>query len=157
MRDRAGKPPSQHRRERCSTSDGGGGVSGSDFITINQGTGGDWPQVRPAILGAIMENLHCPARSRNRSTSGTQTRSPRRRASSSARGDADTVATIKELIETRVRPAVANDGGADITSAAQGWRGLSRRWKGLIAGLLSCHLSTAKLKHPASDICCGTI
>src|ERR1700689_425257 len=83
---------------------------GSDFITVTKNAG-EWQQLKPMILGAIMEHY----------MSGV----PLLAAGGSAEGqdggdeffdaaDAETVATIKELIETRVRPAVANDGG-DIT------------------------------------------
>jgi Fe-S cluster biogenesis protein NfuA len=62
--------------------------------------------------------------------------------------DADTVATIKELIETRVRPAVANDGG-DIT-----FRGFKDgivylNMKGSCAG---CPSSTATLQHGIQNL-----
>ncbi len=62
--------------------------------------------------------------------------------------DAETVATIKELIETRVRPAVANDGG-DIT-----FRGFKEgvvylNMKGSCAG---CPSSTATLQHGIQNL-----
>ena len=81
---------------------------GSDFITITKSQG-EWQQLKPAILGAVMEHF----------MSGTPV--VRDEAATDAAADeffeskdSETVATIKELIETRVRPAVANDGG-DIT------------------------------------------
>ena len=63
-------------------------------------------------------------------------------------GDADTVATIKDLIETRVRPAVANDGG-DIT-----FRGFKDgivflHMKGACSG---CPSSTATLRHGIQNL-----
>jgi len=62
--------------------------------------------------------------------------------------DAETVATIKELIETRVRPAVANDGG-DIT-----FRGFKDgivflHMKGACSG---CPSSTATLRHGIQNL-----
>ena len=62
--------------------------------------------------------------------------------------DADTVATIKDLIETRVRPAVANDGG-DIT-----FRGFKEgivylHMKGACSG---CPSSTATLRHGIQNL-----
>jgi Fe-S cluster biogenesis protein NfuA len=62
--------------------------------------------------------------------------------------DAETVATIKELIETRVRPAVANDGG-DIT-----FRGFKEgvvylNMKGACSG---CPSSTATLRHGIQNL-----
>ena len=80
---------------------------GTDFITITKDDVG-WQHVKPAILGAIMEHF----------MSGLPVI---REGEGEAAGDeffesedAETVATIKELIDTRVRPAVAQDGG-DIT------------------------------------------
>ena len=114
---------------------------GSDFITVTK-AGGEWQQLKPAILGAIMEHF----------VSGA----PVVRAGSEGAaeeeffdaGDADTVATIKELIETRVRPAVANDGG-DIT-----FRGFKDGivyldMKGACAG---CPSSTATLRHGIQNL-----
>ena len=62
--------------------------------------------------------------------------------------DAETVATIKELIETRVRPAVANDGG-DITF--RGYRDgvVYLAMKGSCSG---CPSSTATLKHGIQNL-----
>ena len=62
--------------------------------------------------------------------------------------DAETVATIKELIETRVRPAVAQDGG-DITF--QGYRDgvVFLNMRGACAG---CPSSTATLKHGIENL-----
>ena len=83
---------------------------GSDFITVTKADG-EWPQLKPAILGAIMEHFMSGAPVLR----GAQDRAASRRRRILRRpNDAETVATIKELIETRVRPAVANDGG-DIT------------------------------------------
>ena len=68
----------------------------------------DWRQLKPAVLAAIMEHF----------TSGRPVdRRPRRKppgAEAACEEDDEIVAQIKELLETRVRPAVAMDGG-DIT------------------------------------------
>lgn len=116
---------------------------GSDFITVSKSSG-EWPQLKPAILGAIMEHFMSGA---PLLTEGADT-------TSSADdeffepADAETVATIKELIETRVRPAVANDGG-DIT-----FRGFREGivyldMKGACAG---CPSSTATLRHGIQNL-----
>jgi hypothetical protein len=82
---------------------------GSDFIAVTK-TASEWQQLKPAILGAIMEHFMSGAPLlRAGETSAMSNDEEFFEAS-----DADTVATIKDLIETRVRPAVANDGG-DIT------------------------------------------
>jgi Fe-S cluster biogenesis protein NfuA len=115
---------------------------GSDFITVSKSTG-EWPQLKPAILGAIMEHFMSGApllAAGGEDTTGADEFFESK--------DADTVATIKELIETRVRPAVANDGG-DIT-----FRGFKDGivfldMKGSCAG---CPSSTATLKHGIQNL-----
>jgi len=80
---------------------------GGDFITITKTDDIDWTLVKPAILGAIMEHY--------------QSGQPVIDGDNGAVGHADhdgpdseIVGQIKELLDTRVRPAVAQDGG-DIT------------------------------------------
>ena len=63
-------------------------------------------------------------------------------------GDAETVATIKDLIETRVRPAVAGDGG-DITFKGYKEGVVYLTMKGACAG---CPSSTATLQHGIQNL-----
>jgi len=80
---------------------------GSDFITVTKAGDSDWHQLKPAVLAAIMEHF----------TAGRPVvigESPEGAAASPAEEDDEVVTQIKELLETRVRPAVAMDGG-DIT------------------------------------------
>jgi Fe-S cluster biogenesis protein NfuA len=115
---------------------------GSDFITVTKGDG-DWQQLKPMILGAIMEHFMSGA--------------PLLNSGSTASGDddeffdaadAETVATIKDLIETRVRPAVANDGG-DITFKGFKDGVVYLNMKGSCAG---CPSSTATLQHGIQNL-----
>jgi Fe-S cluster biogenesis protein NfuA len=115
---------------------------GSDFITVTKADG-EWQQLKPAILGAIMEHF----------MSGV----PVLRDAADARdddeeffdtADAETVATIKELIETRVRPAVANDGG-DITFRGFKDGVVFLAMKGACSG---CPSSTATLRHGIQNL-----
>ena len=114
---------------------------GSDFISVTK-TDGEWQQIKPAVLGAIMEHF----------MSGT----PLVAADAAApdadeffdAADADTVATIKDLIETRVRPAVANDGG-DITFRGYKEGVVYLHMKGACSG---CPSSTATLKHGIQNL-----
>jgi Fe-S cluster biogenesis protein NfuA len=114
---------------------------GSDFITVTKADG-EWPHIKPAILGAIMEHF----------TSGMPVLRGEPEATDGeeffAEGDSETVATIKELIETRVRPAVAQDGG-DITF--RGFRDgvVYLNMRGSCAG---CPSSTATLKHGIENL-----
>ena len=91
--------------EHLFTVDGVTGVFlGSDFITVTKSADKDWHLLKPAILGAIMEHF----------TSGRPiVAAPAAASDSDAAGeeDSEVVAQIKDLIETRVRPAVAQDGG----------------------------------------------
>ena len=76
---------------------------GADFITITKSAEKEWHVLKPAILGAIMEHM----------TTGLPIISdvPATEASEDSGEDSDVVVQIKELLETRVRPAVAQDGG----------------------------------------------
>jgi Fe-S cluster biogenesis protein NfuA len=115
---------------------------GSDFITVTK-SDGEWPQLKPAILGAIMEHFMSGAPLLKAGESGgnddeTSSSSGRRRDRHHHQG----------LIETRVRPAVANDGG-DIT-----FRGFKEgivylHMKGACSG---CPSSTATLRHGIQNL-----
>ena len=128
--------------ERLFSVQGVGGVFlGGDFITVTK-TDGEWPHIKPAVLGAIMEHFMSGMpvlRQEQAQNSGEEFFAPE---------DAETVATIKELIETRVRPAVAQDGG-DITF--QGFRDgvVFLNMRGSCAG---CPSSTATLKHGIQNL-----
>ena len=123
--------------ERLFGVDGVTGVFfGSDFVTVTK-SGGEWQHLKPAILGAIMEHYL---------TNQPLMRSDAPAAASAAEffeeKDAEVVENIKELLDTRVRPAVASDGG-DITF--RGFRDgtVFLAMKGSCAG---CPSSTATLK-----------
>ena len=79
---------------------------GTDFVTVSKTNEGDWYLLKPAILAAIMEHF----------TAGRPMllADPTEGATENGEEDDEIVAQIKELLETRVRPAVAQDGG-DIT------------------------------------------
>ncbi len=83
----------------------GGVFFGADFITVTKQDEGDWYQLKPAILAMIMEHL----------TSGRPVFTAGDGDAAAESGveeeDDEVVAQIKELLETRVRPAVAQDGG----------------------------------------------
>ena len=79
---------------------------GSDFISVTKGDG-EWQHLKPAILGAIMEHFLSGEPVMETDEDEPETGSEE----FYAEEDAETVATIKELLDTRVRPAVAQDGG----------------------------------------------
>ena len=116
---------------------------GSDFISVTK-SDVDWRHLKPAILGAIMEHYLSGA---PLVAAGEANATPAGDEFFDA-ADAETVAIIKDLIETRVRPAVANDGG-DIT-----FRGFKDgivylNMKGSCSG---CPSSTATLKHGIQNL-----
>ena len=114
---------------------------GSDFITVTKRSG-EWQQIKPAILGAIMEHFvsGAPLITEAAAESAVE--------EFFAPEDGETVATIKELIETRVRPAVANDGG-DITFRGFKDGVVFLHMKGSCSG---CPSSTATLRHGIQNL-----
>jgi Fe-S cluster biogenesis protein NfuA len=100
--------------------------------------------MKPAILGAIMEHY----------MSGAALLADNAKSDEGATDeffdakDAETVATIKDLIETRVRPAVASDGG-DITFRGYKEGIVYLNMKGACSG---CPSSTATLKHGIQNL-----
>jgi Fe-S cluster biogenesis protein NfuA len=119
---------------------------GSDFVTVTKDDS-DWQHLKPAILGAIMEHYMSGAPLlADGSVTGDQSQDDADEFFDEA--DTETVEQIKDLIETRVRPAVANDGG-DIT-----FRGFKDgivylNMKGACSG---CPSSTATLQHGIQNL-----
>jgi Fe-S cluster biogenesis protein NfuA len=78
---------------------------GADFVTVTKSGDSDWHQLKPAILAEIMEHF----------TSGRPvllaTAADSAAAEAGSEDEDEVVSQIKELLETRVRPAVAQDGG----------------------------------------------
>lgn len=118
---------------------------GYDFITVSKDNA-EWQHLKPAILGSIMEHFMSGqpvmgGASRNAEAFDEE-------GEFFDDGDETIVATIKELLETRVRPAVAQDGG-DITF--KGFRDgtVYLNMKGACSG---CPSSTATLKHGVQNL-----
>jgi Fe-S cluster biogenesis protein NfuA len=120
----------------------GGVFFGSDFISITKNDG-DWQQIKPAILGAIMEHFISGA---PLLTDGAEPAQAGDEFFDAA--DTETVAIIKDLIETRVRPAVAGDGG-DITFKGYKEGVVFLTMKGACSG---CPSSTATLQHGIQNL-----
>jgi Fe-S cluster biogenesis protein NfuA len=106
---------------------------GNDFVTVTKEDGAEWDHLKPAILGSIMEHFQsgkpvmlgeAGAGSGHAEHSGE---------------DAEIVGQIKELLDTRVRPAVAQDGG-DIT------------FHGFERGVVYLHMQGACAGCPSSTI-----
>ena len=93
--------------ERLFLVDGVEGVFlGSDFVTVTKADAAEWQLLKPSILGVIMEHYvsGAPMLLDDRVTAHAA-------ASGGSEEDAEIVAQIQELLDTRVRPAVAQDGG----------------------------------------------
>ncbi len=119
---------------------------GADFVTVTKDDS-DWQHLKPAILGAIMEHYMSGAPLLADGSAATD-QATDEQSEFFDETDAETVEVIKDLIETRVRPAVANDGG-DIT-----FRGFKDgivylNMKGSCAG---CPSSTATLQHGIQNL-----
>lgn len=75
---------------------------GSDFISVSKAEGQEWYLLKPAVLGVIMEHF----------VAGKDLlREAQADGNAVNETDSEVVSTIKELLDTRVRPAVAQDGG----------------------------------------------
>jgi len=139
-RDAAAKSPLAEKLFGIPNVDGV--LFGSDFIAVSK-TDGEWQQLKPLILGAIMEHYMSGAPLLR---DGVEPSAEGEEFFEAA--DAETVKTIKELIETRVRPAVANDGG-DITFRGFKDGVVYLAMKGACSG---CPSSTATLRHGIQNL-----
>jgi Fe-S cluster biogenesis protein NfuA len=106
---------------------------GHEFVTVTKDDAVEWDHIKPAILGAVMEHF--------------QSGQPALAAAASAPSghadhdgeDGEVVNQIKELLDTRVRPAVAQDGG-DIT------------FHGFERGVVYLHMQGACAGCPSSTV-----
>jgi len=116
---------------------------GSNFVSVTAGEGSDWSALKPQVVAILLDHFvsqiplfHAP------SAGGIAVPAEDDADYGDDPADADVVAQIKELLETRIRPAVANDGG-DI--AYRGFREgvVYLSMQGACSG---CPSSTATLK-----------
>jgi len=108
---------------------------GHDFVTVTKAESADWDHVKPGVLGAIMEHFQSgePVLAAAAATAGGHNDSD------ADSPDARVIAQIKELLDTRVRPAVAQDGG-DIT------------FHGFDRGIVYLHMQGACAGCPSSTL-----
>ena len=116
---------------------------GSDFITITKSED-DWQQLKPILLTALMDFFLTGLPVIN------QTPAPQdvSEGADGEEGDSEIVSTIKQLLDTRVRPAVAQDGG-DIVFHGYEDGVVYLTMRGACAG---CPSSTATLKHGIENL-----
>lgn len=122
--------------ERLFTITGVAGVFlGSDFVTVTKKSDVEWTQLKLAVLSALMD--HFMLGDKVMLDEDTPFHSP-----GLSEGDSDAVRQIKEILDTRVRPAVARDGG-DIAFSSFEDGIVYLQMRGACAG---CPSSTATLK-----------
>ncbi len=93
-----------------STGDVEGVFFGSDFISVTAAPGVDWTHLKPQVLEVLLDHFSSNAPLfRPGSAAGIAVDAPSPIEEDPA--DAEVIGQIRELIETRVRPAVAQDGG----------------------------------------------
>ena len=113
---------------------------GADFITITKGEDREWYLLKPAILSVIMEHFTAgrPVLIETAESAGED----------SDEEDSEVVSQIKELLDTRVRPAVAMDGGDIIFHGFEDGV-VFLHMQGACAG---CPSSTMTLKHGIENL-----
>jgi Fe-S cluster biogenesis protein NfuA len=121
---------------------------GADFVSLTKSEEADWAHLKPQALAAIMDHF----------VSGAPVIADAREADEDAGADdiayegetAEIVAEIKELIATRVRPAVANDGGDIIFKRFDAETGIVQLiMRGACSG---CPSSTLTLKQGVENL-----
>jgi Fe-S cluster biogenesis protein NfuA len=105
---------------------------GTDFVTVTKGEAVMWDHIKPGVLGAIMEHYQSGASVMEGSVAAGGH-------AEHTGEDGDIVRQIKELLDTRVRPAVAQDGG-DIT------------FHGFDRGIVYLHMQGACAGCPSSTL-----
>ena len=113
---------------------------GSDFVTITQKENSDWQILKPMILGEIMDHYNSGEKIIIKSQGDSK--NDDLKLAESKHEDSEIVKQIKELLDTRVRPAVAMDGG-DIVFQSYEKGIVYLHMQGACAG---CPSSTATLK-----------
>jgi Fe-S cluster biogenesis protein NfuA len=114
---------------------------GADFVSVTK-KDGEWKHLKPAVLACIMEHFSrdIPLIERPAAEAAPAT----------AAADSEIVAQIKDLLETRVRPAVAQDGGDIIYKGFDETTGtVFLHMRGACAG---CPSSAMTLKHGIENL-----
>ncbi|RLK02662.1 NifU family protein [Ruegeria conchae] len=106
---------------------------GNDFVTVTKSDDVQWDHIKPAILGAVMEHYQS-----DQPVMGANVDAGAGHAEHTGE-DAEIVHQIKDLLDSRVRPAVAQDGG-DIT------------FHGFDKGIVYLHMQGACAGCPSSTI-----
>ena len=118
---------------------------GADFVSVTAAPGADWSQLKPQVVAVLLDHFvsGAPLFAGGDASGIAVPADDTDMAVEEDPADADIVAQIHDLLETRIRPAVANDGG-DIVY--RGYRDgiVHLQMQGACSG---CPSSTATLKH----------
>ena len=125
-----------------STGDVEGVFFGRDFISVTAAPGVEWRELKPQVLNVLLDHFSSGAPLFKPGNAGGISVAPDDEADDSPE-DAEIVAQIRELIDTRVRPAVAQDGGDIIY---RGFRG-GTVFLALQGACSGCPSSTMTLKN----------
>ncbi len=115
---------------------------GRDFVSVTAAPGVEWHSLKPDVLAILLDHFAANMPLFRQGSAGFSVPGAEGEVTTDDPADAEIIAQIRELIDTRVRPAVANDGG-DIV-----YRGFDKgkvflRMQGACAG---CPSSSATLK-----------
>jgi Fe-S cluster biogenesis protein NfuA len=116
---------------------------GRDFISVTAAPGVDWIELKPDVLGMLLDHFSANMPLFRPGTAAGIAVPPEGAAFGDNPEDADIVLQIRELIDTRIRPAVANDGG-DIVYRGFDAGKVYLQMQGACSG---CPSSTATLKN----------
>ncbi|AJP74115.1 NifU family protein [Sphingomonas hengshuiensis] len=116
---------------------------GRDFISVTAAPGVEWPMLKPDVLGILLDHFSANMPLFRAGSAAEIAVPPEGSEFGDDPADADIVAQIRELIETRIRPAVANDGG-DIVYRGFDAGKVYLQMQGACSG---CPSSTATLKN----------
>lgn len=116
---------------------------GRDFISVTAAPGTDWAMLKPDVLALLLDHFSAGMPLFRAGTAGAISVPADGAGFADDPADAEIITQIQDLIETRIRPAVANDGG-DIV-----YRGFDKgkvylQMQGACAG---CPSSSATLKN----------
>lgn len=118
---------------------------GGDFVTVTAAPGVNWTDLKPQVLAILLDHFvsHAPLFAPGTAGGISVPAEEEDMIVEEREEDADIIAQINELLETRVRPAVASDGG-DVQY--RGYRDgvVHLQMQGACSG---CPSSTATLKH----------
>lgn len=120
-----------------------GVLFGRDFVSVTAGPGTDWSALKPQVVAILLDHFITGTPLFHAPTAAGIAVPAEVEDFGDDPADSDVVAQIKELIETRVRPAVANDGG-DIV-----YRGFRQGvvYLAMQGACSGCPSSTATLKN----------